>query len=203
MTLSNTQKLILLSVAATGAVGFLAISVAGLGQTVVSRMSATPRGSDEARTSETTLPLELLGDPFSHPKLTSAAAEVEAAKTEQPPDADTMPPALPGGLSGFNGLAPLNVGVGPQLPGGAQPAENAGASRDIEGGRRLSIALSAIVKVNRAVALLSVNDGETRAFRKGDLVCPGIRLMEIGTSSVWLRTPEKTFELKVGGEAKP
>ena len=73
----------------------------------------------------------------------------------------------------------------------------------MEGGRRLSVALTAIVKVNLAVALLSVNDGETRAFRQGDLVCPGLRLVEIGSGAVTLRTPEKTFELRVEGEAKP
>jgi hypothetical protein len=189
---------------ATGAVGFLAFSVAGLGKTVVSRMSALPRGPDDARTSETTLPLELLGDPFSHPKLTSAAAEVEASMTATPPSGEgEAPPSLPGGRGGFSGLAPFNVGIGPRLPNGEQPAETAGGNRDIEGGRRLSVALSAIVKVNRAVALLSVNDGESRAFRKGDLICPGLRLVEIGAGAVTLRTPQKTFELKVGGEAKP
>ena len=200
MTLTSAQKLILLSVMATAAVGFLAFSVAGLGKTVVSRMSASPRDTEEVKESQTTLPLELLGDPFSHPKLTAEAAKPGAIAT---PGATTMPPALPGGVTGLTGVGPFQVGLDPQFPGGDQPAESAGLNRNMEGGRRLSVSLTAIVKVSRAVALLSVNNGETRAFRQGDLVCPGLRLIEIGSGAVTLRTPEKTFELKVGGEAKP
>ena len=199
MTLSNTQKLIALSVMATGAVGFLAISVAGLGQTVVSRMAASPRDPEDDRVQKT-LPLELLGDPFSHPKLASEAAKPGAIVNTGD---TTMPPALTGSPEDMTGLSPFQVGLTPPLANGEQPAESAGPNRNMEGGRRLSVALTAIVKVNLAVALLSVNDGETRAYRKGDLVCPGLRLIGIGSGAVTLRTPDKTFELKVGGEAKP
>lgn len=200
MTLSRTQKIAVLSVMAVAAVGFLAFSIAGLGKEVVTRMSAAPRDPvDDKANSE--LPLELLGEPFSHPVLARAAEEAATSSPGGTASSNPMPPTLPGGLSGFTGLAPFNVGLAPQT--GDEPPENAGLNRNIDEGRRLSVALSAIVKVNRAVALLSVNKGESRAYRAGDLVCPGLRLVAIGQGAVTLRTAQKTFELRVGGEAKP
>ena len=129
MTLNSPQKLVLLSVMAAGSIGFLGFSIAGLGKEVVTRMSAPPRDPANDKVSPE-LPLELLGDPFSHPVLAKAAEEADASSAG--PAGDSMPPSLPGGLSGLTGLAPFNVGLDPKNPNVGEPAENAGLNRNID-----------------------------------------------------------------------
>lgn len=200
MKRSDPKQVAILSIVAVGAVLYLGFTLFGAGQKVASLM--IPSTSREAGAKpEGELPAELLKDPFSHPKLVNADKQAPPQRTVAV-DESPQPPALPfaGRFEGGTGLAPLSPIVLQSAQKGDQPAEIAGPDRkEIEAPRKL-VALSAIVKVERQMAFLSVNGSESRAFRAGALLAPGLRLLSIGESSVKLGTADKTIELAVGGE---
>lgn len=148
--------------------------------------------------------IELMGDPFSHPKL---ATNLGAA----PPPVATAPNAAPT-ATGMSAPAPAlpPPAIGGTLPvkpqfnivpdGSPKPAENAGNDREQKESQGPKVALTAIVKVDKPVAFLSLNGGESRAFRPGDLLAPGVRLSHVGNGFVRFQSPKASFHLSVGQE---
>lgn len=196
---SNPKQVLILSIVAVGAIGFLGTSILGIGKSVVSRLA---EGGEETKSDPVaaTRPTDLLGDPFSHPKLALAS---EPTNPDSKPDAapkPAQPPNLDGTLPPLPGTRPLqpNVGIVPDTE--VQPDETTGNSRKPDGKVGPRVALTAVVKVKNSIAFLSVNGGETRAYRQGDLLAPGFRLIAVGEGQVTIRNAQATFQMAVGQE---
>ena len=201
MRSSDPKQITVLSLVAIGAVGYLGFTLFGGGSKVIGQMAASTERQEESGGTPV-LSGELLREPFSHPKLAGSLKlqsqlQKKADKESQAtPPKDPAPDALPGALAGAAGYAPVQ----PKVESNEKPAENAGPDRKSIEVKGPHLALTAIVKVERPMAFLSVNGGETRAFREGVLIAPGLRLISITEGSVKLRTPLKTVELRIGQE---
>lgn len=202
MKRSDPKQVIVLSVVAVGAVGYLMVSLLGAGRRAGSP-SPTSSAQEESREPSHSAPLELLRDPFSHPTLIASARDVRTQTPPPEPAAEpaTMPGAAPlpiGSGMTFGSVGP--VSVRPE-PSSDDPAESAGPDRKLEVAKGPRIALSAIVKVDRPMAFLSIEGSESRAFQVGALIAPGVRLVDIQAGLITLRFRGKSTNLKVGEEA--
>jgi hypothetical protein len=203
MTLGNTKHTIVLGIVAVGAIGFLGMTIVKAGSKA-SGTQAAPVKSAEEDPVQPEVTLELLADAFSHPLLTEAARE----QAGQPKTVGQAPPPPMEGLEtvgnfplGIPGLPPGPVTlVGPGDKG--PPAEVTGGSRKSLETQGPIVALSAIVKVNRSVAFIRLNNGESRSYQQGELIVPGLRLLAIGEGFVRLRTPTRELEVRVGEEVR-
>lgn len=206
MKASNPKQVVVLSVVAIGAIGYLGHSLFGLGNAVVARIVGQTEPETKAESAEPPA-IELLGDPFAHPKLASNG--LSPASTP-PPTSVTSPqatdpsipePSLPPPTIG--GSLPLKPQFGIVPEASPKPAETTGNDREKNENQGPRVALTAIVKVDKPVAFLSLNGKESRAYRPGDLLAPGIRLTHVGSSSIRFQSPTASYHLSVGQEIEP
>lgn len=211
MKASNQKQVAVLSVVAVGAIAFLGSTLFSLGDRGGPAAASPPEGTRDLSPARAPAS-DLLGDPFSHPQLAVMSdgpsvppkSEVEASPPSGLPAADTMP-APSGGLepAKLPGVIPMSPRIEVVPDDSPQPAEIAGNDRKDSEAQTPLIALTAIVTVERPVAFMKLNNGESSAFRPGDALAPGIRLLQIEPDFVSFRTPKGTFRLSVGQEIRP
>lgn len=139
--------------------------------------TAPPR-SAAARPERPETPISVTGDPFSSPLLAKSVSGPAMSR----PSGSFSPilvrdPAAIGPLPDVAGRRPPAVGpVGPAAP------ENGGKTRKEERVVKRTILLSGIVTVGAPVALISIMGEESRTFRIGEQLVPGIKLLAIQDS---------------------
>jgi len=203
MKSSDPKQVAILSLVAISAIGYLGFTLLGSGQKAAMRMAAREQTAESEAEGEAVASQELLRDSFTHPVLIRNRRE-----EQQKASLASAPPAPLGGkatsgASGFmwpSGIGPLRVTHEGGEGAAELPADSTGLNRKSVEAPRPTVSLSAVVKVERAMAFLSINGKESLAFRAGDLVAPGLRLVAIAADSVTLRTPRKVVELKLGEE---
>lgn len=202
MKTGNVRQVMILSAVAIGAIGFLGNTLLGLGKSVVSSLRQADPAEKDAPADDAA-PSQLMGDPFFHPRLANAIAA-----TPPKPETKVEPPAAaPDAMQGQFGALPGPIPVRPDVTAvpepPSQPAENTGIDRKEDGETAPRIGLTAVVKVDKPVAFLSLNGGDSRAFRPGDLVAPGLRLLTVADGFVIFRSPKASYRLSVGQEIQP
>lgn len=213
MKTGDKKQAVILTVVAVLAVGFLGYRLIPAGSKAVTALRSGEPGVKGA-SRELQLPLVVTGNPFSHPKL----ATLPIAATQSPlPNAPidksgTFPfqPGRPPGASDGSGS-----GQGPGASDGSGSGQGPGASDGSDSGhgpdesagviRRLKeqvprISVIAIMRVERPLAMLSINNTNSRAFYEGDLVAPGVRLVKVGDNVVVVKVNGKLRSIAVGSE---
>ncbi len=188
MKMGDPKTARILFVVAIGAVGFVLIQV--LPAAGAERRGAGPQPADAAAAGGSkTLSSEVPSDSFSSPLLTKTTA-----RTDIESGAPVVRPVSPYG----NGLLP---GPMPDLTGrlaidGVRSAPEAKPPPPQPPKR--TICLSGVVCASAPVAFLSVDGKDSRDCRPGDLVGPGIRLLEVKESTVILSVAGKRRVLNLG-----
>lgn len=204
MKASDPKQVAVLSVVAVGAIGFLGYTLFGGGKPskpmrlVREAEAETPGGTADK------LPAEMVGDPFFHPKLVKLEEEASTKPVEHPagqtePSKSASPnvPRLPP-MQGTLPVSPFGVRYTVAPP---QPAEDTGTNRKEERAG-LRIALTAIVKVDQSMALLSLGGKDTQTFRVGQTLGEDIRLVAIGEDSITVATKGGKRRIRIGEEAE-
>lgn len=192
MKTGNKTQAVVLSFVAVLAIGFLVYqllpskvkpSIAGVAQTGSSvAPSATADVSQE-------LPLHLIGNPFSHPKLATHVAPAERK----------APPPLPVGIDKSGSFTPVlgePSATGGTAESGSQPAESAGNTRLKQQEPRIK--LTAIMRVGDPVAMLEVDNRPGKAYGEGDLLANRATLVSIGDGAVTVRINGVPHEIALG-----
>lgn len=188
MRTGDVKQAVILSVVALAALVFLGVRVPPRGSSLLPMLGGAPRETVSATlpTGES-LPLALVGNPFSHPKL--APPQQRPAAANPRPDIDKS-----------GGFAPMAVDELPNpngRPTSDPPEESAGIARQQEQEPRIS--LNAIMRVEGPVALLSLNRGKAELHKSGDELTKGVRLVDIGQTEVTLSVFGRKRVLQVGG----
>lgn len=200
MRASDPKQVAVLSVVAVAAIGYLGYTLFGSGKASKPMRLVREAAAEAPVGSTDKLPTEMIGDPFFHPMLVKRDEE-----TPQSPGAQTQPskstapnvPPMPP-IQGILPASPFGVRytVGPQ-----QPAEDTGANRKEERAG-LRLALTAIVKVDQSMALLSLGGKDTQTFRVGQTLGENIRLIAIGEDSITVATKQGKRRIHIGEEAE-
>jgi hypothetical protein len=212
MKSSDPKQVAVLGTVAALAIGYLGFSLFGS-----SAPSAQPAAAPEKEASadEAEMPVQerLLRDPFNHPRLamgpsgsqTNMSPEEAMAANMNALQAARMRSAE-GAIEGFE-ARPLSPGpFGGFLPGSidlsptGEPGEKTGNDRQEKKRPRHRFVLSAVIEVGDPVAFLKVNGSESRAFRKQDLLIEGVRLIEIESDRVQVRSGKRHGWLQLGQE---
>jgi hypothetical protein len=96
----------------------------------------------------------------------------------------------------FGGFLPGSIDLSPT----GEPGEKTGNDRQEKKRSRHRFVLSAVIEVGDPVAFLKVNGSESRAFRKQDLLIEGVRLIEIESDRVQVRSGKRHGWLQLGQE---
>jgi hypothetical protein len=172
MKTGNKNQAVMLSIVAVGAIAFLVIQLMPGKNRPFLGGSPAPAQTDGAVHVPTDLPLALVGDPFSHPKL----AVKEVVEPKQPPSE----------LTGDIPVRPLVIG--PRLPNPAgvvsssNTEDSAGDNRQKQQGPQIS--LVGIMDAGTPVAMLQIAGKDQETFREGAMLDKDVWLLQIGHSFV-------------------
>jgi hypothetical protein len=198
MKTGNPKQVVVLSIAALGAVGFV------IYQALPKMEAAAPLPPQQVASSgggalmQASLPQSLIADPFTHPALLK-----KVAPPPQEEKAQTQPPKLPGGFD------PLKVNLPPgfhgPLPNAApdkKPSENAGTNQQSQQEvERVTLTLNAIMATDQTVAMITIDGKGMVRCALGDKVGPAT-VVEVTDTEVVIRYREKGKDkhhtLKVG-----
>lgn len=185
MKTGNKNQATILGIVAVGAIGFLVIQLIpakirpmlGQGPAAIPVVAPTSMPVD--------LPLALVGDPFSHPKLAVKAPPTQAGQSFQPD---------------ITGNIPLMFGGLPTAVGQVQPT---GSTEDIAGKDRLKlqgpqITVLAVMDAGTPVAMLQVGGKEAKTYRAGDALAKHVRLILVGHSFVEVKIGEDVVKIENG-----
>jgi hypothetical protein len=140
--------------------------------------AAAPPRSAAARPERTETPLSVTSDPFSSPLLAKSVKSPVVGR----PSGSFSPilvrdPGAIGPLPDVRGMRPPASG-----PAGPVAPENGGKTRKEERVVKRTILLSGIVTVGAPVALISIMGAESRTYRIGEQLVPGIKLLALQDS---------------------
>lgn len=206
MKTGNKKQAIVLSIVALAAIGFLVMQV--LPSKVKNSLAAiTGRTPDVVATQvPTNLPLALIGDPFSHPKL--AVKPPVPVQTGQPALNGRIgvfhPPAVPdangdsgsGTGSGAGGNTGGSSGTNSDSGTTSGPAENAGGSQQKQQGPQITVL--AVMQAGTPVAELQVANNDAQMYSEGALLAKGTRLLKISESGVEIRLNGVVHKIATG-----
>jgi hypothetical protein len=186
MKTGNKSQAVLLSVIAVGAIAFLAHQVMPAKLVSLGLVSTAPTVASTPPSDQVKLPLTLVGNPFSHPKLATKPAVVATTPTV---DIDKNLPFDP--FSGPLGRPSNDAGAS-----GSNTADSAG--KDRQKPQEPQIRLAAVIAVGAAEAMLEVNGKDAQAFSVGDLVTANTRLVSVRDAIVAVRINGVVHEIAMG-----
>lgn len=186
MKTGNKNQAILLSVVAVGAIAFLAHQLMPAKFIPLGSVAAAPRAASTPSADLSKLPLTLLGNPYSHPKLATLPTITAAAPIS---DIDKNVPFDP-----FAG--PLAKASIVTWGSGSNTADSAGEDRQKPQGPQIRVA--AVIAVGEPEAMLEVNGKEATPFSVGDLIASNARLVQVSDASVKVRINGIVHEIAMG-----
>lgn len=189
MKVGDKKQAAILTIVAVLALGFLFTQLLP-GKRVKFQLPVEVRSAEEKPKASEELPLAVIGNPFSHPKLATKPVLAASPGTNFQPDIDK---------SGH--LTPYSPGPLPDAGGTGDPAETAGNDRQEKQVPRVT--LTGLMRVDEPLAMLAVENREAKSYAMGDLVAENARLIAIGDNSVTIRVNGKPRELRMGETLGP
>jgi hypothetical protein len=212
----NKKQATILAIVAVGALAFLIVQflpAKGRGSLIALVTGRTEEPSNAIDSSG--LPLVLVRDAFSHPKLALAREDAKPAQDSAAPSqgqlrgtlgVDGFSPAtvdsLPGTIEGSESGIADDSDMDPP-PTGRLPEENTRPSQQVNKAAMRKLVLRAVVLAGHSVAFISIDGEPERTFREGEAVVPGIRVMAINRDGVKLKIGGKLRFVAVGQEVGP
>ena len=197
MKTGNKSQAVILTVVAIGAIGFLVIQLLPAKLKPIVGLSTSAASGSQTSIVDTNLPLMLVGDPFSHPKL---AVKKEAQSPGPKPPREILRGAFPLGLPGLDapGVEPMSgSGDGGSEPDlGSKTEENAGTSQQKQ--QVPQISLVGIEDAGTPVALLQVGNEEERTYRAGEKLAKGVWLTVVDHGFVEVRVGDEDHRIGLG-----
>ncbi len=208
----DKKQAAILSVVAVGAIGFLASQFLHFGKGESVQTGRVAQAAQDAAFTTTGLPTALLRDSFSNPALApkKASKEMEKGVGEPPPFGEAkygIPPQLRGQIQGRGPLpnaeegdtSPVEV-VGPS--GGAaqpNPKKSTGNNQLVKGvPTTVKVRLDGTMKMDKYVALISIDGSDTMRCSAGSTIAPGIWIVEISDREIHLIVRGQKGTLAVG-----
>jgi hypothetical protein len=184
----NKNQAVILSIVAVGAVAFLVIELMP-SRLRPSALAQAATGHSLSSTVNVDLPLALVGDPFSHPKLAVKKVVVESVPAP--------PSDINKGNNPFNPM--LGGGLGDpsaQVQKSDSAAENAGKDRQKQKGPQ--IALVAVMDAGTPVAMLQIDGKDGKTFKEGDKLARDVWLFHVDHSYVEIQVGHDVHRIHVG-----
>ncbi|GEM_PF-6679410 len=194
METGDPKQVAVLALLAVGAVGFLVTRLGARGSAPVAIAGATVRKAAPSRPAGS---LTVMRDPFSHPKLAVKPTTIDVPS--EPPTtlpSEARPSPLTGDLPKVPFL-PTAVAAVPLSPD-APPKAEAEAPKKAPVAVVTTVALEATAGATDAVAFLSVDGAESRAFRANEFVKGAVRVVRVDEGAVLLAGAKGKLTLGVG-----
>lgn len=185
MKAGNKNQATILAIVAVGAIGFLVVQLIpakirpmlGQGPATGPIVASTSMPAD--------LPLALVGDPFSHPKLAVKVPPTQGGQAPQPDITGNIPFML-GGFQRPDG----------QVQPTGTPEDIAGKDRQKLQGPQITVL--AVMDAGTPVAMLQVGGKEAKTYRAGDALAKHVRLTFVGHSFVKVKIGEDVVTIENG-----
>ncbi|MEA2554350.1 MAG: hypothetical protein QOJ65_2526 [Fimbriimonadaceae bacterium] len=204
MKTGDKKQAIALTAVAVLAIGFLGSRLIPSKSATVKAVRAAEAAKPELGSDVLDLPLAVLGNPFSHPKLAVQTVKVDQAQTpapKKPPKTDIDKGKLPDWAGDTGGDSAPPFDPGDPNSGTTNTEENAGETRKTPRGPRIRVI--ALMRVGHPLAMLAVNDGNSVTFGVGEKILDGVKLAGIGDSFVTVSDFGKLRRIKVGETSDP
>jgi hypothetical protein len=203
MKTGDKKQAIALTAVAVLAIGFLGSRLIPSKSATVKAVRAAEAAKPELGSDVLDLPLAVLSNPFSHPKLAVQTVKVDPTPTppQKTPKPDIDKGKLPDWAGGTGGDFSPPVDPGDPNSGATNTEENAGETRKTPRGPRIRVI--ALMRVGHPLAMLAVNDGSSETFRIGQQILEGVKLAGIGDSFVTVSDFGKLRRIKVGETSDP
>jgi hypothetical protein len=199
MKLGNPKHVIVLSIAAIGALAFVILRLIPSGPRAAKAASSEAPAISGHGSPVNGLPTEVARDAFSHPALYKRYLET-ASKEDLPPTARLPNPIRP--LLGK--LDPISRVAYDQLEAadvaGSKPTKNAGITRQVDGKPKSKIALKAIMRAAKPLALVTIDGHEDVTVGLGEYIDATYRITQFSQNAVLLASDTDKTWLYVGHE---
>ena len=199
MKIGNPKHATFLAVVALCALAFFVMRLLPNGPRLGASNAATAVAGIGRKSQVDGLPVEVLRDAFSHPKLTErylATLPIDKQPNLQPKTRPLNPlfKPLPEAMKGL--IEDQNVSV----TAAGKPSENAGTGRQHDGKPKSKIELKAIMRAKTPLALVTINGKDDVTVGLGEYIDTTYRITRFSQNAVLLSSDSDETWLYVGHE---
>ena len=199
MKLGNPKHVVVLSFVAIGALAFVFSRLIPHGPPAAKAAPGELLANLGHSSTVTGLPVEVRRDAFSHPALLKKYLETLS------PDKLPPGPKLPSAFHPLVGRLDRDSklwleAVETPSPGSKKPSESAGTSRQLDGKPKSKIALRAILRTAKPLALVTIDGHEDVTVGLGEYIDANYRITQFSQNAVLLVSDVDKTWLYVGSE---